>query len=48
MSGHAPGLPTVLKPTLYTILDQVATQSGVVFLTGEDADKPDTSKILCS
>ena len=48
MSGHAPGLPTVLKPTPYTVLDQVATESSVVFLTGKDADEPDTSKMLCS
>ena len=48
MSGHAPGLPTILKPTPYTVLDQVATESSVVFLTGKDADEPDTSKMLCS
>ena len=48
MSGHAPGPPTVLKPTLYTVLKQAATDTTVVLLTGEDADEPDTSKMLCS
>ena len=49
-SGHAPGLPTVLKPTLHTALVQVATPTGVVFGIGEDAEEPDTSKrwIFCS
>ena len=28
--GHAPGLPTELKPTLHTALVQVATDTGVV------------------
>ena len=48
MSGHAPGLLTVLKPLLYTVLEEVATDTSVVLLTGKDADKPDTSKMLCS
>ena len=47
-SGHVPGLPTELKPTLHTALVQVATPMGVVFLIGEDAEEPDTSKIWLS
>ena len=41
-SGHAPGLPTELKLTLYTTLVQVPTNTIVV--GGEDAEEPDTSK----
>ena len=43
-SGHVPGLPTELKPTLHTALVQVATNTAVV--GGEDAVEPDTSKTL--
>ena len=45
-SGHAPGLPIILNPTLRTALEQVATESSVAFLIGEDAAEPDTSKIV--
>ena len=44
-SGHVPGLPTELKPTLHTALKQVATNTDVVGGI-EDAVEPDTSKTL--
>ena len=43
-SGHAPGLLTDPKATLHTVLVQVATNTDVVLLIGEDAEEPDTSK----
>ena len=45
-SGHVPGLPTDLKPTLHTALVQVATDTTVVGVGGQDAVQPDTSKTL--
>ena len=41
-SGHAPGLPTVLNPTLHIALVPVAIATDVV--GGEDAEASDTSK----
>ena len=44
LSGHAPGRPIEHKHTLHIVLVQVAPATGVVFLIGEDAEGPHTSK----
>ena len=43
-SEHAPGLPTDLKHTLHTVLEEVATNTVVVGWVRVDAEEPDTSK----
>ena len=44
LSGHAPGRPTEHKYTLRIVLVRVAPATGVVFLIGQDAEGPHTSK----